>query len=228
VGDVHEGDADLLLQLLELVLHRLAQLEVEGAEGLVEEEHRRPVDQRARQGDALPLAARELTGSPVADAGQMHEVERLVGPAPRLGRGDPRHAQAEHDVLPHGHVREERVVLEDGVDRPVEGRHAVDGPAAEQDLARGRLLEARDGAQRRRLAATGGAEQGEELALAHRQGDVVDRAHHLAAAVDELLDELTHLDGGGRHVGHESTARPRQAPRVRVRELERSRTITGR
>ena len=60
VGHEHEGDADLALDLLELELHLAAQLEVEGAERLVEQQHLRPVDQGPGEGDALPLAAGEL------------------------------------------------------------------------------------------------------------------------------------------------------------------------
>ena len=57
VGHVHERDPDLALEGLELELHLLAQLEVEGAERLVEEEHGGPVDERAGERDALLLAA---------------------------------------------------------------------------------------------------------------------------------------------------------------------------
>src|SRR5207249_4894904 len=39
VGDEDEGDADLALELLELDLHLLAQLEVECAEGFVEQQY---------------------------------------------------------------------------------------------------------------------------------------------------------------------------------------------
>ena len=60
VRDVDEGDADLALDRLQLDLHLLAQLEVERAERLVEEEHLRPVHDRARERDALSLAAGEL------------------------------------------------------------------------------------------------------------------------------------------------------------------------
>ena len=41
VGDEDEGDADVALDLLELDLHLAAQLEVEGAERLVEQQHLR-------------------------------------------------------------------------------------------------------------------------------------------------------------------------------------------
>ena len=60
VRDVHEREADLGLDALELHLHLPAQLEVEGAERLVEQQHRRPVDDGAGQRDALLLAAGQL------------------------------------------------------------------------------------------------------------------------------------------------------------------------
>ena len=49
-----------LLDPLELDLHLPAQLEVEGAERLVEQQHVRAVDQGPRERDALLLAAGEL------------------------------------------------------------------------------------------------------------------------------------------------------------------------
>ena len=57
VRDVQEGDAHLALDALQLDLHLLAQLEVERAQRLVEQQHRRPVHQRPRQRHALLLAA---------------------------------------------------------------------------------------------------------------------------------------------------------------------------
>ena len=60
MGDEDEGDAELLLQRFQLLLHLLAQLEVERAERLVEQQHLGLVDQRAGERHALPLAARKL------------------------------------------------------------------------------------------------------------------------------------------------------------------------
>ena len=60
VRHVDERDADLALDALELDLHLLAQLEVERAERLVEQQHARAVDDRAGERDALALAAGEL------------------------------------------------------------------------------------------------------------------------------------------------------------------------
>ena len=87
VGDEDEGDPDLALDPLELELHLLAQLEVERAERLVEQQHLRLVDDRARQRDPLALAAGELERLAVAEAGEADHLERRLGAAPPLGRG---------------------------------------------------------------------------------------------------------------------------------------------
>src|SRR5205823_13588484 len=78
VGDVDEGDPDLLLDRLELDLHLLAQLEVERTQRLVQEQDSGPVDECPGQCDALPLAAGELRWLAAGKA-------RQADPAPRLG-----------------------------------------------------------------------------------------------------------------------------------------------
>ena len=60
MGDVDERDADLALDAHQLELHLLAELEVERAERLVEQQHRGLVHERPGERDALLLAAREL------------------------------------------------------------------------------------------------------------------------------------------------------------------------
>ncbi len=82
MGHVDERDPDLLLDALELDLHLLAQLEVEGAERLVEEQHRRAVDERPRERDALGLAAGDLGRLALLEARQLDELEHLADPAP--------------------------------------------------------------------------------------------------------------------------------------------------
>ena len=77
MGHVDERDPDLLLDALELDLHLLAQLEVEGAERLVEQQDGRPVDERPGQGHALRLAARDLAGLATFEAWQLDELEHL-------------------------------------------------------------------------------------------------------------------------------------------------------
>ena len=60
VRDEDEGEAERVLQRLQLALHRLAQFEVERAERLVEQQNLGAQDERARQRHALPLPAGEL------------------------------------------------------------------------------------------------------------------------------------------------------------------------
>jgi hypothetical protein len=65
VGDIDEGDAGAPLQLLQLGAHALAQLRIEVAERLVEQQDLRLDHQAARQRDPLLLAAGQLVRQPV-------------------------------------------------------------------------------------------------------------------------------------------------------------------
>ena len=112
-----------------------ADLDVEGAEGLVEQEHRRLVDQGAGEGDPLLLAARELMGVAVAEAAEADAVEQLLAPAGALGRRHFADLQWELDVLAHAHVAEDRVVLEDEADPPRLRRQVGDVAVAQPDVA---------------------------------------------------------------------------------------------
>ena len=85
MGDDDGGDAEPLLQLAQLHLHRLAQLGVERGERLVEQEELGRERQRAGDGDALALAAGELRHGPVGEAGQMHQLQQLVDARGLLG-----------------------------------------------------------------------------------------------------------------------------------------------
>ena len=60
VRDVNEGDAEILLQALQLGAHLDAQERVERGERLVEQQDLRVGDQRAGERHALLLAARKL------------------------------------------------------------------------------------------------------------------------------------------------------------------------
>ncbi|MCY1450860.1 hypothetical protein D9M71_676970 [compost metagenome] len=101
MGDVDEGDAEVLLQLGQHALHAHAEVRVEGAQRFVEQQDRRLGDQRAGQGHALALAAGQLGDIAIGEfrqAQSIQPVQRL--PAP-LGPGHAAHLQAELDVLHH-------------------------------------------------------------------------------------------------------------------------------
>ena len=80
--DVDERDPDLVLDPLQLQLHVLAELEVERAERLVEQEHARMVDERAPERDALLLAAGELLRLALREPGEPDELEHLGARGP--------------------------------------------------------------------------------------------------------------------------------------------------
>ena len=118
VRDVDEGDPQLVLDALQLELELLAQLQVERAERLVEQQHLRPVDERPRERDPLLLAAGQLArlarrrSSSSPTRRRISAYTRLL----QLGALDPLSPQPERDVLVDRQVREEGVALEDGVD----------------------------------------------------------------------------------------------------------------
>jgi hypothetical protein len=186
VGHVDERDPDLGLDPLELELHLLAQLEIERAERLIEEEDPWPIDQRPGQRHALLLPARHLRRLPALVPRELHELEHLPDARSHVGIADPLPPRAERDVLEDVEVGKQRVALEDRVDvAPIrgEGRHVA---PAKLDRAGGRLLEPGDHPQRRRLAATRRAEQREELATLDLERQVVDR-HEIAEPLRDAL-----------------------------------------
>ena len=78
VGDEQAGHAELAVELVEPTPEVLADLRVEGAERLVEQEHLGPGRQRARQRHPLPLSSRELLRVPVGEPRHLDELEELL------------------------------------------------------------------------------------------------------------------------------------------------------
>ena len=195
---VDEGDADRLLQSLQLALHLLAQLEIERAQRLVEQQHGRVIDQGPGQRDPLLLATGQLPRTPFLVPCQSHQRKRVCHAIGDLRASSALHAQPEGDVFGNVHVRKERVVLEDGIDIAREGRGCAHDPTLDAHAAIGGVLEAGDHAKRGRLAASGRTEQGEELAGFDAQRHAIDRDH-----VTERFPDLQQFHvGGGVHGVH--------------------------
>ena len=90
MGDVKKRDAQPALQRLELDLHLFPHLAVQGGERLVEQEETRSIDERARQRNALLLAAREFARPPLAHRLHAHHLQGAgdpVAPARRAAGG---------------------------------------------------------------------------------------------------------------------------------------------
>ena len=75
VGDKDEGDPRLLLNLLQLHLHVLAQLQVQGPQGLVQQQDLGLVGQSPGDGHPLLLSPGELPHPSVGEARQVHHGE---------------------------------------------------------------------------------------------------------------------------------------------------------
>ena len=198
VGHVEEGDANLVVDPVELDQHPLSQLEVERGERLVEQQHFRLVDESARDRHPLLLAAADLArllARLVLELRQgQHARDLLVDPRSRPARD----TRAESDVLAHAEVREERVALEDRVHAAPVRRQRRDLDAVEEDATPVGPLETGEHAQQRRLAAAARAEQREELALLDVEGNAVDRLQRAEALRDAIeLEEASHAWAAG-------------------------------
>ena len=79
---------------------------------LVEQQQLRPVDDAARQRDALHLAARQRDHRPVGIFRQADQFQHLVDLAAGVGARDFAVLERIDHVLPHRHVRPHRVGLE--------------------------------------------------------------------------------------------------------------------
>ena len=155
----HEQGRDLETgeELLQLDSHLDLRVGVERRERLVEQEDLGVAREGAGERDALALAAREAAGQRVFEMPDLEALEVLVrGMAARV-----------LDVLAHGQVREERVVLEDEPDPPFLGpqEHASlrvePGLVVAADPAGGGLDEAGDRVQDGALAGPARADERE-------------------------------------------------------------------
>ena len=192
VRDEDGGDAELLLDPADRAAQLLADLGVQRAEGLVEQQHFGPVGERARDRDALLLAAGELGRQALVHALERDQLQELLAPGQAVGPLHAPDAQRELDVVRDAHVAEQRVVLEHEADAAVARHDAGDVAPVQGHPAVVDLDQARDRAQERALAAARRAEQHEELALLDLDRDVVDDRQRLIP-----LGHLVECDGHG-------------------------------
>jgi type 1 glutamine amidotransferase len=218
--DVDRRRLHLPMQALQFGAHSDAQLRVQVRERLVEQKGLRLPDDRAPDRDALPLPARQGPRPAVEQLLDAEDAGGLLHPAVDLlaflaglfpvGVRDEKaegvvergvlaaQQQAERHVLIHRHVWVQGVVLEDHGDVAVFRGDAVDDAVADADGAGGDVLEAGDHAQGGALAAAGGADEDDELAIVDLQGDVVDRPHVTGIDLGDAFEM---------HLGHGRLAR---------------------
>ncbi len=196
----------------------LADLGIERAERLVEQQHFGLVRERPRHGHALLLSAGELRRQPLVQPFERDQAQQLLPPpAPLRGPHSP-HPQREFDVLRHGHVAEERVVLEHQSDAAPPRRHMRHVTAMQRDPPVIQPREPGYRPQQRALAAAAGPEKHEELAVADLERNIVDDRDALIA--------LGQLIESNRHAG--SSYRRRRMPSVARRLSPGNNPVTAR
>src|SRR5438067_8816618 len=188
VCHVHHRDADLAVDALELDLHLLAQILVQRAERLVQQEHFRVEDKAPRERDALLLAPGELARLLAGEPAQPDKVEDFAHALCLLRARKRAHAQRKGDVALDGHVRKQRGVLEDDADVALVRLAARQILAVELDDAAGVLLEAGDHHQRRRLPGAARAEERDELALRDVEADPIDSVDAAVVGLHETVE----------------------------------------
>ncbi len=139
----------------------LAQVHIQAGKRFVEQQQARTRRQGTRQRHALLLAARQFMRILVRLARQSNQGQQFVH---ATGARSGRHGlQAKGDIARHAQMRKQRVILEYHADPAPLGRHLLPGPAdrvaANPDHPRIGTFEARNAAQHRGLATTGGAQQ---------------------------------------------------------------------
>ena len=172
----------------DFLAQRHAHLGVERRQRLVEQQQLRLRRQRAGQRHALLLAAGKLVGIAVAELRQLDELQHLGDALVGLRLWHAGDLEAEGDVLRDRQVGEQRIGLEHHADIALVGLQPGDVLAADDDRAGGRLLEAGDHAQHRRLAAARRSEEGDELAGADIEVEILHDRGRCRRTFADVLD----------------------------------------
>ena len=167
-----------------------ADLRVQRAEGLIQQQNFRLVRECARDSDTLLLSARKLSRHALVHAFEGYQSEQFLPSLATVGCPHSADAQCKFDVVRHGHVTEQRVVLEYEADSAFLGGHVGHVAAMQRDAAVVYTGQAGDCPEERAFAAATGAEQNEEFPIPNVQGDVVDDRRALIA-----LGDLVQSDG---------------------------------
>ena len=147
--DHHAGHTNRLDDVDQLELSLLAQLFVECAQRLVEQQQLGPLGQAAGQGHALLLAARQLVRLALGKSAELHQTQHLLDACRDVRLGHTFAFEAEGNVVPDAEVRKQCIRLEHHVDGPLVRGKRGDVHTVKNDRAGGRRLKAGQHAQQR-------------------------------------------------------------------------------
>src|SRR5581483_1393140 len=149
--------------------------------------HARVVRERARDRDALLLAARELARQVVEPPVEADALEQLLHPLAAVAPCEVRRRERRLDVLRRGERRDEVELLEHepegGAPQPRQlgVPHRSEVASLEEDGALARAVEAAEQLEQRRLAGAARSDHREEVAAVDHEVDLAHRAYLRAA-----------------------------------------------
>ncbi len=192
VGDIDEGDPQLVVHILELKLHLLAHLQVKSAQGFIKKEDLRLVHQSPGDRDPLLLPARKGLNAAPLESLQIHQLQDVLYLAVDHV---PRHLflpEPEGNIVINAHMRKQGIALEHRIDRPFIRRKIHDRFSVQQDIAMRRHIKSRDHAQRCRLAASGRPQKSDEFSALYLQIEIINRLE--TVVLKNLADPLQFND----------------------------------
>jgi hypothetical protein len=163
---------------------------VEPDRGFVQEEHVGPVEQRGGDLAARALAERELAHRHVEQRVELEQRREPGALGLRVSGGDGVDPPQQLVRLDHGQVPPELGALSE---HHADALRVADAIApgletADASAPGGRLQHAGEHLQRGALARAVGPDEADELAAVDAEGDAVDGAHHVAAALREIAE----------------------------------------
>ena len=187
VGHEEECLVRAALNGLELLLNLATQLRVERSERLVEQQEGGVRRQRAGKGHPLALSAGKLPRIPVTEFGQLEKRRQLVQPSLDVAPAHALQLEPERHVLPHVHVRKQRVVLKHHVHVAPVRRPVRDIAALEDHPSGVGRLEPSQDAQGRGLSAAGRPQQRHEFPRRDVELHPLQR-HRLSEALGDTVE----------------------------------------
>ncbi len=160
-----------------------AQLRVQVRERLVHEEHLWLADDSPAESNALALTAGERLRLAVQELLDAEDLRCLLHAGVDLRLGGLAQLEAERHVVVHTHMGVERVALEHHRDVAVLRRDVVHPPLPDEQVTLRDVLQPRDHAERRALAATGRPDEYQELAVLDVDVQVLNRRDVVAAVL---------------------------------------------
>jgi hypothetical protein len=125
-----------------------------------------------------------------SSAGELDQIKQLGHARRPRGLRCAALLHAECDVVGDRQVREQGIVLEHHAHFALVRRQVADITAVDQHVPGGRVDESGNNPERRRLAAAGGTQQRQELAIVHRQVERGERQHVAIAPLDPFQHDL--------------------------------------